>query len=240
MLPIIKLHQTSKSHLIEEAIQSPDTLWCDFEGREADPHPALVGQCINGHFNQIVFDPSLQEATEFMADEKGLPIRWQAWESWLIETRGHVKSGGSIAGFSSHERTELIDGWNDFDLMPVHNAGSIYLDCNVATLFKRHNPELHDALKAIKKKASPYGHPTVGLKELLKHESIPYDYPKHLGTFKVGQRLKEFREQQEKKGSYQAWSRSTKKYWTNLLTYNEHDVLGMQFIVDWAWEHWRD
>lgn len=237
LLPIIKLHQLSKGEHVKSAIENSNTIWCDFEQHSHDARPALVGVLKQGEFEQVVFDPLLLDATKTKS-EMGRPVRFSPWKEWLKEVYRQVKQGHPIAGYSSHERTILLEGWGMSGISLDAASGAFYLDCNLVKLLKAHNAELHSELLNKKKKSRAYGRPSVGLKDLLIHESTAYNYPNHLRSFKVGQCIVGFREQQTKKGAYTGWSAGTKRKWTNLLEYNEHDVRGMKFITEWAWRNW--
>ena len=239
MLPILKLHKPSEAEWVQEVIDDADTLWLDFEQPQSAPHPTLVGVLCNEDFEQVVFDPLLEQAVEAKI-RSGLPIRFEVWEDWLLEIHDHIEDGCSLVGYSLHELNVLIEGWQSVGIGEIVNEDAAYLDANVARLLKRNHPNLRDDILRKRAKKSEYQPDKLGLKDLLYHPDIPFHYPTYLRNFPVGQAIRGFQDQQEKKGRYKDWSKGNKRKWTNLLTYNRLDVEGMEFIVDWAWEHWRD
>ena len=239
MLPILKLHKPSFSHWIQEVLDDPDTIWLDFEQPQNAPHPTLVGVLCDENFEQVVFDPLLEQAVEAKI-KSDFPIRSAIWEEWLVALESDVESGSSLIGYTEYDLNVITKGWQALGIEEIENESVAYLDANVRKLIGRNATKLRDEIVRQRARHGIQQPERIGLKDLLCHNEIPYDYPKHLGNFKVGQSIRSFHDQQTRKGNYKTWSPGTKKKWTNLLTYNRHDVEGMEFIVDWAWEHWRD
>ena len=239
MLPILKLHRPSEADWIQEVIDGADTIWLDFEQPQNAPHPTLVGVLYNGDFEQVVFDPLLEQAVEAKI-KSDLPIRFEPWEEWLIDLDTDVESGCSLVGYSEHELNVITYGWQAMGIEEIENEAVAYLDGNVRKLIGRNATTLRDDIVKRRTKKSERQPDKLGLKDLLCHPDIPFSYPTYLQSFQVGQSIRNFRDQQIAKGSYKDWSKGNKRKWTNLLTYNRLDVEGMKFIVDWAWNHWRD
>lgn len=239
MLPILKLHKPSEAEWIQEVLDDSETIWLDFEQPKNAPHPTLVGVLYDGHFEQVVFDPLLEQAVEAKI-KSDFPIRFDVWEEWLVALESDVESGSSLVGYTEHELKVITKGWQAMGIEEIENENVAYLDANVRKLIGRNAAKLRDDIvrrRTIKRERQPN---KLGLKDILCHPNIPFPYPTYLQSFEVGQSIKSFREQQKAKGSYNDWSPGNKRKWTNLLTYNRLDVEGMEFIVDWAWEHWRD
>lgn len=239
MLPTLKLHKPSEADWIKEVIDDSDTIWLDFEQPQNAPHPTLVGALCDGEFEQVVFDPLLEQAVGAKI-KSDLPIRVEVWEDWLLEIYDHVEEGCSLVGYSEHELNVLTMGWQSVGIGEIVNEDAAYLDANVARLLRRNHPDLRDEIVRQRTENGIFQPDKVGLKDILYHPDIPFQYPTYLRTFQVGQAIREFQDQQEKKGRYKDWASGSKTKWAQLLTYNRLDVEGMQFITKYAWENWRD
>ena len=217
-----KLNQLApKTQVIKNAIEAGVVIWMDFEARSNEHPPRLVGMQTGGKFKQLIFHNSLESA----ADAKGIEV--VSWNNFLLNLSSLLNSGAFIAGYSAHERIILEKAFNLLE--PAMRPTQFnYINCNAKKWFKDRFPTEFAAMESA---VGDFG--SVGLKQFLKIDRVRYHYPKHLSSFKPGTRLHQFEQQSLKHGEYANWSKGSKRAWTNLLKYNEHDVRGMKHLTEW-------
>ena len=220
----LKLHQVSKKEQVLEVLQSQDAIWLDFEMRKEDARPALAGMIVDDVFSQVVFDEALAGAVSAKA-KSGALIKFMHFKDWCNDIYESCLKGAALIGYTTHER-ETIDGcWLEKGFST--NNSFYYLDANVTKLVRQSNPSLLQELNS--KQRSAYE--KVGLKDFLQHSSSGYDYPRHLRGFKPATQIQRLRDQNNRYDEYSQWSKGSKRAWSNLLTYNKHDVLGMKHLA---------
>ena len=219
---VFKLHQLApKTQVIKDAIEAGVVIWMDFEARSNEHPPRLVGMQTGEKFKQLIFHNSLASA----ADAKGIEL--VSWNDFLLNLASFLSAGAFIAGYSAHERMILEKDFNQLET-GMRPKQFNYIDCNAKKWYKDRFPR---EFKAMASAAGDFS--SVGLKQFLKIDRIGYDYPRHLGSFQPATRLHQFEQQSIKHGDYANWSKGSKRAWTNLLKYNEHDVRGMKHLTEW-------
>ena len=198
-----------------------EIIWIDCEGRKADKFPAMTTVLIGDKLMTYIHDPVLAPA----AKAKGVVfMEWKELYVWLLQTA--KEKGAYIAGYSIPER----------DYLYAANPGQkeaidkIYFNANAASWFRNKRPATYARiLKTMPKFRKP------GLKQFLLDPEVGYPYPKYLvrSEFSPAQALKQAREQLTKyKGKYSDVSSGTKNALSNLIKYNQEDVRGMKYLVE--------
>tara|TARA_B100000676_G_C18075415_1_gene847300 strand:+ start:2686 stop:3369 length:684 start_codon:yes stop_codon:yes gene_type:complete len=200
--PMSRIYRESPSAFatIQEANRA---IYIDFEGK-TDEAPALLGIMLEGQFWQEVLDPRLAMA----AEAKQLRLRDGKEVLQELRTRA-LEENRRIAAFGTSE-ADKAKQYFGVEL----ESGISYL--NVHWLGKRW---WLDGL-------APGGRPPRGQRFSLEEfeKLLGTEKPKHLGRQKATKKLQSILEQCDKKACYADVSRSGKRSWTNLLTYNRLDV----------------
>ena len=92
----------------------------------------------------------------------------------------------------------------------------------------------HKKLKKKIKEAAKWNKNKVGLKDLLLLDYVKYVYPAHRKSFSPAKAISRMEDQLAKYSDYLKVSRGTKRSFSNLITYNEHDCKGMSHLIDYV------
>lgn len=178
-------------------------VYLDFEGLMKEP-PALAGWACEFELTQVVLDDRL----ELAARESDLPAKdLDELVAGLLEKC--EEEGRAVVGFSQAEKN-TVGRYTSRDLSPVYRDARL--------IAKRWINRLH-----------PDAEVAWELKELL--EFIGFPWPSFLGEGKATKKIRYVREMLGRKGSYDDLTATAKRHWTNLLTYNRIDCLGMRDLV---------
>jgi len=232
MAKIFNLHNPEHQGVIREMIQNQYVLWLDVEMRKVDDEPALVGYIPIGtmlsNVRHVLCDPNLQDVAAF----KGLPhVSWGEFVCLVVVPV--IEAGGLVAAYSEHERELIEEVLLDLD-RPDMVDRMLYLDCNAKESFRQHRlGELRRIRRVIQRR---YDRGLItrkhrpGLKDFLMSNGTTYDYPKYLRDFSPASALCFIRPQARLRHP-RFWTRSAKRKFAELLTYNEHDVRGMKQLT---------
>lgn len=178
-------------------------VYLDFEGLMKDP-PALAGWACEFDLTRVVLDQRLEPA----ARKRGLSV--MNFEEFIDEVIARCEDEGRvIVGFSQAEKN-TVDRYTSRDLSPFYRDARL--------IAKRWVNRLH-----------PDAEVAWELKDLL--EFIGFPWPRYLGEKKATKKIRYVREMLERKGSFEELTGTAKRHWTNLLTYNMIDCLGMRDLV---------
>ena len=221
-ITVFKLHQlAAKTQVIKNAIEAGVVIWMDFEMRVNEYPPRLVGMQIGKQFHQRTFHKSLLSAA------RAKEIKSTSWNDFLLNLAPLLNAGAFVAGYSAHEKIILEKGFNLLE-PKMRPQQFNYIDCNANKWFKARFPTEFGVMES-----NTDNFRGVSLKQFLKIDRIGYNYPKNLGSFQPASQLNRFEQQSRKNGTYENRSKGSKRAWTNLLKYNEHDVLGMKHLAEW-------
>ena len=179
-------------------------LYIDFEGFQGSS-PALVGVLVDGRFHQVVLDPALAAAGE----SKGLHVEnGRDWAEALA--RRAETEQRRICAYSRRELTACRDDFG-VDLAPW------YLDGRRV------------AKRAWNRAGRP--RPEDGWSQHFFKTRLGLERPRHLLPGNATARLRSVRSQLERRGRFEALTRTAKGKWTNLLAYNQLDVRHLAGIL---------
>jgi hypothetical protein len=211
---VLAKEQKARESLITKE-ESEKAIYIDFEGFQ-DKSPTLIGCWCDGSFSQIVFDPVLKPA----AKAKGLSVREakQATEDLL---RWATAQNRRIIAYTQHEK-RLASSYFGVDLSPVYADARMIAKKWLAHLKKRH---------VNWKEEYPHWDIEYGLKDFF--ELTGYDRPSYLGKQKSTKRIRDVTNMLVKRNChYERLTHTTKGKWTKLLKHNEHDVIGMRYVIE--------
>ena len=204
-------------------LHAQPVIWLDLERTTQDIAPVITSVLSSNGMESYVHDAQLEKA----AMAKDLPVcEWaQVYRSLASEAL---------------DRDALLVGYGDTELRFLQQASpeysvqleKRYLNANAGAWFRNHQPEIYNNLYTKVRKVDPVSKP--GLKDFLRHPVIGYAYPVHLRGFSPASAITRLRDQLRKKGNYEAVSPGGKRAWSKLLQYNQHDVLGMKFLVEFT------
>lgn len=178
-------------------------VYLDFEGLMKEP-PALAGWACEFELTQVVLDQRL----ELAGRRSDLAVEGlDELVAGLLEKC--EDEGRVVVGFSQAEK-------NTVDRHTSRNLSPIYRDARL--IAKRWVNRLHPEVEVAWE-----------LKELL--EFIGFPWPRYLGEGKATKKIRYVREMLGRKGSFDELTGTAKRFWTNLLTYNRIDCLGMRDLV---------
>jgi hypothetical protein len=198
-------------------------IWVDYEGRKKDEFPAMTTILIGDELTTYIHDPVLRPA----AKAKGVVfMEWKELYVWLLQLA--KEKGAYIAGYSIPERDYLYAANPDQKEL----VDMIYFNANAASWFRNKRPDMYERIrKSMPKMRKP------GLKQFLLEPEVGYAYPKYLvcSEFSPAKALKQAREQLTKyQGKYSDVSSGTKTALNHLIDYNQHDVRGMKYLVEFT------
>ena len=196
-------------------------IYIDFEGREEKP-PSLVGVLVDNVYSAIILNP------EFKSVAENRKLFEQPLEQFVTDTLSTAcRERRVIVAWSEHELNTMQE-FNDGTLEERYrNANKL-----VKNFFKT-KPTFKKLKKEIKKSAK-WNKNKVGLKDLLWLDYVKYVYPTHLKSFSPAKAISRMEDQLAKYSDYLKVSPGTKRSFSNLITYNEHDCRGMSHLIDYV------
>ncbi len=208
----------------------------DFEMREADDTPALIGVLCEQDFRQVALDPKLHIAAKYTNnkedDSRVETANPHEYLAALIE-RAEIEKRLLIA-YTNHELNVLTEMFRTHREATLVNTTleQLYLNANAKRWFKRNYPaECETALKTERARLvqagqlPPSGRAKLGLKPLLKMPVVKYAKANRVGIGSPAKAMAYVRSHSE------PLTTAAKRKWSNLLTYNAHDVIGMQHLL---------
>lgn len=204
-------------------LDAQPVIWLDLERTTQDMAPVITSVLRSEGMETYVHDVQLEKA----AMAKVLPVR-----EWVQVYR-------SLAS-EALDRDALLVGYGETELRFLQQASpehadrleTRYLNANAGAWFRNHLPAIYNVLYTKVREVDPMGKP--GLKDFLRHPAIGYAYPVHLRGFSPAAAISRLREQLRKKGDYANVAPGGKRAWSKLVQYNQHDVLGMKFLVEFT------
>lgn len=209
------------------ATPSPDdwkrAVYIDFESRVKDPE-SLLGIACEGVWSVCILEPELWSAAAH-SHPKGEVRAMEPLDALEMIRQRAVAEHRIVAAWSSREG----DGIRETHRLPLGDQDwweESLIDA------KKHAKKMARDLKIpIRPRASPMG------KGQNKHslasymEATGYQVPAVHGPGNAAQRILYVRKQILAKGSFDAITRSAKTKWTNGLSHNYHDCIGLSHVM---------
>lgn len=232
MPTILQLHESADQATIVSHIRSHRILWLDVEMRERDDQPAMVGFIPFGSAPSKVQQVMCDLPFVHVADMK--KMKHMSWFRFVLDVVVPViQADGLVAAYSNHELKFIVGVLEAFNLHELVDRLQ-YLDCNAGEYFRQHLPaEYHQIRRRLNRRYRRgliSRRPKVGLKDYLMSDFSGYDYPMYLRGFSPAEALAYIRPQAIDRPP-RRWTKGAKRRLANLLTYNAHDVSGMQFLT---------
>jgi hypothetical protein len=217
-------------------------IYFDVEMREADALPALVGVMIDGEFEIIVLEELLHPAAEYSSLRVREPL--SLFENLLLQAE---RDDCHLIAYSQHEFDLLASMYSNGSPKHKHLLDILnrrYFNANIRKWFRKNLRESYDLLESKEKakgKSSKFaknnGGIRMGLKLLLQLPEVAYPDVKSAGIGYPATALREVRDHLQRKGpSVDSLTPGARRKWSKLLTYNRHDVVGMEHLLRFAVE----
>ena len=208
-------------HLTREILEYAVII--DFEGL-MDEDPSVAGILYDGYFSQVCFNPKLEQAA--IAKD----LEFTSLHSYLDELLTEcLEDHRLIIGYSQREYDVLCDVLPD----RIEEINSVYLNAIATKWFKKRYPIALKALAETKKKAKHYRDRKIGLKDILDFDFVAYDVESWAKGVKPAKAIRRMINALEKKNDYKSVTRGTKSAWTKMLRYNQLDVEGLHYLLQW-------
>ena len=204
-----------------------DRAYCiDVEMRQVDTDPAMMGLACGNDFKQVVFDQKLSAAAKY----RNLEV--VDLHSYLDDLVSSAKrSGRVLIAYSTHEQELLCD------LLPnrTDDISSIYCNANLRKWMKHNFSDQYAEAKKKEKRrlvaAKQRGPVKMGLKQLLKMPVVQYPGVSSAGIGSPAKALQYVRKYPDH------LTIGAKRKWSSMLTYNQHDVIGMRHLLHFMVDH---
>ena len=212
-------------HLTNENLKNAVVI--DFEGL-MDDNPSLAGVLYDGNFSQVCFNPKLEKA----AIAKN--IEYANLGSYLEELLDEcVEDDRLIIGYSRREYDVFCE------ILPdrVEEINSVYLNAIATKWFKKRYSLTMSTLAKKKKKSKNFRDRNIGLKDILDLDFVTYKLEPWAKGVKPAKAIRRMINALEKKGDYKSVTSRTKGAWTKMLRYNQVDVKGLHYLLNWILEN---
>lgn len=199
-------------------------IFLDFESFKTGP-PVLAGVQIDGHFEQVVFDPRLRQA----ADHKGLEVvDSNRWLRWLVERA--VREDRLIVAFSTAESRTFAE-------LDIPLPADRYV--NALKIAKTWRWKLHRGVakqvRANRKRWKNSAKNHLRNRWFFREGNRLIDFakladvtpPGKYGSGKVTTWLKTILGQLDRKNDFALLTPRAKGKWTSVLNHNRFDVVGL-------------
>ena len=208
-------------HLTNENLENAVII--DFEGL-MDEDPSMAGVLCDGYFSQVCFNPKLEKAA-IVKD-----LKFTSLHSYLDELLTEcVEDDRLIIGYSQREYDVLCD------VLPerIDEINGVYLNAIATKWFKNRYRLEMKALAKTKKKAKHYRDRSIGLKDILDFDFVAYEVEPWAKGVKPAKNIRRMINALEQTGDYKSVTRRTKSAWTMMLRYNQVDVEGLHYLLQW-------
>ena len=198
-------------------------IYIDFESRVKDPE-SLLGLACEGRWSVWILEPELWSAASY-SHPKGEVKAMEPLEAFEAIRQRAVAERRMVAAWSSREG----DGIRETHGLP--QGDEEWWDSNLVDAKKYAKKMARELKMPIRPRASNMG------KSLNKHslasymEATGYQVPAIHGPGNAAQRILYVRKQILAKGSFDVITRSAKTKWTNGLSHNYHDCMGLRHVM---------
>ncbi|MEK9909557.1 MAG: hypothetical protein VW498_04245 [Candidatus Thalassarchaeaceae archaeon] len=195
----------------------------DFEGL-MDEDPSMAGILYDGYFTQVCFNPKLEKA----AIAKNL--QFTSLHSYLDELLTEcIDDHRLIIGYSQREYDVFCD------ILPdrIEEINSVYLNAIATKWFKNRYPLALKAVAKKKKKEKYHRDRRIGLKDILDFDFVAYEVEPWAKGVKPAKAIRRMINALEKNKDYKSVTGRTKSAWTMMLRYNQLDVEGLHYLLQW-------
>lgn len=217
-------------------------IFFDFEMREADETPALIGMLCEDDFQQVALDSQLHTAAEYTNNKEDDSRVYTANpHEYLADLINRAESEDRLLiAYTNHEKDILNEMFSirSESRLFVEELDHLYLNANAKRWFKRNYPaECETALQVEQARLvqagqlPPSGRVTLGLKPLLRMPIVNYESANHVGIGSPAKAIAYVRSHSR------PLTTAAKRKWSNLLTYNAHDVIGMKHLLQFIINH---
>ena len=208
-------------HLTREILEYAVII--DFEGL-MDEDPSMAGVLCDGYFSQVCFNPKLEKA----AIAKNL--QFTSLHSYLDELLTEcIENQRLIIGYSQREYDVLCDVLPD----RIEEINAAYLNAIATKWFKKRYPLALKAVAKKKKKEKYHRNRRIGLKDILDFDFVAYEVEPWAKGVKPAKAIRRMINALEKNKDYKSVTGGTKSAWTKMLRYNQVDVEGLHYLLQW-------
>ena len=208
-------------HLTQEILDYAVII--DFEGL-MDEDPSMAGVLCDGYFSQVCFNPKLEKA----AIAKNL--QFTSLHSYLDELLTEcIENQRLIIGYSQREYDVLCDVLPD----RIEEINAAYLNAIATKWFKKRYPLALKAVAKKKKKEKYHRNRRIGLKDILDFDFVAYEVEPWAKGVKPAKAIRRMINALEKNKDYKSVTGGTKSAWTKMLRYNQVDVEGLHYLLQW-------
>lgn len=203
-------------------------IYIDFEGRLKDP-PTFLGMCCEDNWQVQVLEPLLWQADEY-GHPKGEVLSATPLNAFEVIRDGAIGEGRMVVAWSSRELDAILET-EGLSSREANWWRKNLVDGKMHA--KRMAREL--AIKIAPRKSTMSGGENKNsLASFM--EATGYKVPAIHGPGNTAQRILYVRNQVLKKGNFDAISPSAKTKWTNVLSHNYHDCVGLRHVMVWLAE----
>lgn len=208
------------------AVSSSDwerAIYIDFEGRVSDP-PTFLGMCTGERWSAKIIEPLLWSAEKY-GHPKGEILSTTPLNAYELIREAATRERRMIVAWSTREIDAILktpgltaresDWWTKNLVDGKKHA-------------KRMARELSISIAPRKSKMGP-GQNKASLASFM--EATEYEVPSIHGPGNTAQRILYVRNQVNRKGDFSAISSAAKTKWTNLLSHNYHDCVGLRHVM---------
>ena len=223
-LPVRHKRYGGRSNLSEYSTEDwREAIYIDFEGRVKDP-PTLLGMCCRDNWNVQVLEPLLWQADEY-GHPKGDVFSATPLNAYEVIRDGAVGEGRLVVAWSSRELDAILKNPG------ITSREASWWSKNLID-GKKHAKKMARKL-AIKieprKSSMGKGENKNSLASFMK--ATGYKVPAIHGPGNTSQRILYVRNQVLRKGNFDEISSSAKTKWTNVLSHNYHDCVGLRHVM---------
>lgn len=224
------------TNLAKEHIER--AVWFDIEKREKDDQPAVTGILIEGIFRIVVHDEQLAIAAEY----SGLEVENGAsfYQNLIRKCR---EENRLLISYTKADHKYIADAYPHLEM----ELNEVYQKTKFTSWFRQHRPVLFAEMQRKqgsrarnrrarnppqKKQSGEY---RIGLKEMLKLNDIDYPERGKVGIGGSADAIRKIRERHAKTGTdIERLTKGEKRAWSRMLTYLQHDVLGLEHLTRWV------
>lgn len=198
-------------------------IYIDFESRVKDPE-SLLGMACDGVWSVCILEPELWSAVAH-SHPKGEVTAMEPLEAFEMIRQRAVTEHRIVAAWSSREG----DGIRETHGLPPGDQD--WWEENLIDAKKHAKRMARDLKIPIRPRASTMGRGQNRHSLASYMEATGYQVPAVHGPGNAAQRILYVRNQILAKGSFQEITRSAKTKWTNGLSHNYHDCVGLSHVM---------
>ena len=198
-------------------------IYIDFEGRVKDP-PTFLGTCCEGNWNVEILEPLLWQADEY-GHPKGDVFSATPLNAYEVIREGAIGEGRMVVAWSSRELDAILKTEG------LSSREATWWRQNLVD-GKKHAKKMARALAIkIAPRKSTVGNSDNKNSLASYMQATGYKVPAIHGPGNTAQRILYVRNQVLRKGNFDAISPSAKTKWTNVLSHNYHNCVGLRHVM---------